>query len=64
MNDVDPCVSIPFSSNDLMNFFVDKIEKIRDTIHNSSTPAVSGPDLPSTQLVNAESPEGQVTFLP
>ena len=32
-NHVDPFVSIPFSSNDFMNFFDDKIIKIRDTIH-------------------------------
>ena len=60
-NHVDPCVSIPFSSNDFMNFFDDKIIKIRDTIQSSSTPHV-GSTLPSTQM-DAESSEGQVAQL-
>ena len=62
-NHVDPCGSIPFSSNNFMNFFDDKIIKIRDTIQSSSTtPHPSGSTLPSTQM-DAESSEGRVAHL-
>ena len=61
-NHVDPCVSIPFSSNDFMNFFDDKIIKIRDTIQSSSTTTHVGSALPSTPM-DAESSEGQVAHL-
>ena len=61
-NHVDPCVFIPFSSNDFMNFFDDKIIKIRDTIKSSSTTTHVGSTLPST-LMDAESSEGRVAHL-
>ena len=61
-NHVDPCVSIPFSSKDFMNFFDDKIIKIRDTIQNSSTTPHVGSTLPSTQM-DAECSEGRVAHL-
>ena len=61
-NHVDPCVSIPFSSNDFMNLFDDKIIKIRDTIQSSSTTPHVGSTLQSTQM-DAESSEIQVAHL-
>ena len=57
---VDPCVSIPFSSNDFMNFFDDKIIKIRES--SSSTITHVGSALPSTPM-DAESSEGRVAHL-
>ena len=61
-NHVDPCASIQFSSNDLMNFFDDKIIKIRDTIKSSSTTTHVGSTLPSTPM-DAESSEGRLAHL-
>ena len=56
-NHVDHCVSIPFRSNNFINFFDDKILKIRDTIQSSSTTPHVGSTLPSTQN-DAENLEG------
>lgn len=62
-NHVDPCASIAFSSNDFMNFFDDKIIKIRNKIESSSTTSHIGSSLPLTQRVDAESSEVQMAYL-
>ena len=45
-----------------MNLFDDKIIKMRDTIHSSSSTPHVGSTLPSTQM-DAESSEGRVAHL-
>lgn len=62
-NQADPCVSAPFNSNDFMNFFDNKVIKIRDKIQSSFVSPHIGSSSLSTQLMDSESSQGRVSYL-